>query len=97
MLQSSPRKKAFSQREEKLPVALYIVCKRHPPSSSYSIQRLDTRYYLWEGLHDGCVCFTFYHAGTAPLLNKRVNMGVPQLLSREEKYPKVKKTVLQRT
>lgn len=95
MLQFSPGKKAFNQREEKLPVALYILPKRYSQATAQF--RGLTGDTVCGKDYMKAVCFTFCHADTAPLPIKRVNMGILQLLSREEKYPKVKKALLQRT
>lgn len=95
MLQSSPKKKVFNQREEKLPVALYMLSERYPQATTQF--RDLTGDIICGKDYIMAVCFTFCNAGTDPLPNKRVNMGIPQLLSREEKYPKVKNTLLQRT
>lgn len=95
MLQSSPREKVFNQREEQLSVAFHILSERYPQATTQfrglTGDIICMKYYTM------AVCFTFCHAGTAILSNKRVNMGSPKLLNREEKYPKVKKTLLQRT
>lgn len=89
--QRSPGKKAFNKREEKLPVALYILPKRYPQATTQFRDLIGDiicgKDYMM------AVCFTFCHAGTAPLPNK----GILQLLRREEKFPKVQKALLQRT
>lgn len=99
-VQSSLRKKVFSQTQEKLPVALYLLYKRYPQATTqFNIRDLTGNIISGKELMVSLYS-TFCNAVTAPLPakpNKRENMGIPQLLCREEQFPRVKNMLWQRT